>query len=674
MLQRGLLAAAVGLAPLAPAWAQADDEPETQILSQDEGTIEVGRRQAPLPWAESSFGPLVALAPVVEVLGGELEIGPLGEAHTLRVAGREVVLGPLGRIVLVDGEMQTLSIKPWLEPEPEIPEHLRPKDDSDEEGDADEPAPELPPIELPPRHLYVPVDALARAYPAEQGFRFDFDRRRGILEVSKTGERRLAVEVDRVHDLGATTLVVTFSGRPRYRVDEYRGGVRLRLLSSVMAPRPRVRLNDPLVRWLEVRERSIDIGLAPRAEASEPYILGRPPRVQLVLDITRDRLGRTPSALSRREEETGEFRIVLDPGHGGADTGVSSPSGVTEKDLVLAIAQELRSHLANSLGARVVLTRTEDTDVALETRTAVANQRRADLFLSLHVSPDSAWVLGEGFQTYVLDPPPALFETAEGDESEGELVDDAQWGEPAAQDDPDPLDFEEDAFDELAVVPGDRAPGDEGEIRVAVPALERWERVQDGQLERSGLLARLIQSHVSDALKQPNRRVRRAPLRVLTGATMPAVLIELGSLGSDEEGTPLLDESYRLELIEAIGRAIRLYRGSPRATLRQPSTGRDRDPPAVEPVFGGRPGAACRLRRLGPERGRRRRSGTRRPGRGLPGHAVLSECRRAASLRRMADPRRRQRGGNGCRHRRSTDRGSRRRRGRGPGLGLRRWG
>ncbi len=569
VLQRGLLAAVVALAQLSPAWAQADDEPETRILWQGEGSITVGRQRAPLPWAESSFGPLVALAPVVEVLGGELAIGPLGEAHTLRVAGREVVLGPLGRVVLVDGEMHTLSIKPWLEPEPEIPEHLLPKDDSDEDGDgnsdgeaadADEPAPELPPIELPPRHLYVPVDALARAYPAEQGYRFDFDRRRGQLEVSKTGERRLAVEVDRVHDLGATTLVVTFSGRPRYRVDEYRGGVRLRLLSGVMAPRPRVRLDDPLVRWLEVRERSIDIGLAPRAKASEPYILGRPPRVQLVLDITRDRMGRTPSVLSRREEETGEFRIVLDPGHGGADTGVSSPSGVTEKDLVLAIAQELRSHLANSLGARVVLTRTYDTDVALETRTAVANQRRADLFLSLHVSPDSAWASGNGFQTYVLDPPPALFEPAEGMAPESEPLDAAEWGEPIGEDDSD-LEFEEDGFDDLDVEPGDVEPGDGEDIRVAVPALELWERVQDRQLERSGLLARLIQSHVSDALEQPNRRVRRAPLRVLTGASMPAVLIELGSLRSDAEGTPLLDESYRQELIEAIGRAIRLYRG-----------------------------------------------------------------------------------------------------------------
>lgn len=565
-LQRGissgacwLVAVAVALVPLAPAWAQADDEAETQILSRGEGSIIVGRQRTPLPWAESSFGPLVALAPVVEVLGGELEVGPLGEAHTLRVAGREVVLGPLGRVILVDGEMHTLSIKPWLEPEPELPEHLRPKDGEEDEGgaesgspDAEEPEPELPPIELPPRHLYVPVDALVRAFPEEQGYRFDFDRRRGRLQVDRIGERRLAVEVDRVHDLGATTLVVTFSGRPRYRVDDYRGGVRLRLLSGVMEPRPRVRLNDPLVRWMEVRERSIDIGLAPRAEASEPYILGRPPRVQLVMDITRDRMRRTPRALSRRAQETGEFRIVLDPGHGGADTGVSSPDGVTEKDLVLEIARELGSHLADSLDARVVLTRTDDADVALENRTAVANQRRADLFLSLHVSPDSPWSAGDGFQTYVLDPPPALFETP-GDEEDtgdteepvedGESVDDDEWGE-------------EDAFDDLGEE-AEEAP----EIQVAVPALELWERAQDSQLERSRLLARLIQSHVSDALEQPNRRVSRAPLRVLTGASMPAVLIELGSMGGDEEEAPLLDRFYRRELIEAIGRAIRLYRG-----------------------------------------------------------------------------------------------------------------
>ncbi len=637
----GLLAVGLAVVPSAPARAQPDDEPETQILSRGEGIIAVGRQRAPLPWAESALGPLIALAPVVEVLGGELEVGPLGEAHTLRVAGREVVLGPLGRVVLVDDEMHMLSIKPWLEPEPERREPRRRTNESGgergagserlgagDEGaaseDGDAPAPGLAAVERPPWHLYVPVDALTRAYTAEQGYRFAFDRRRGRLEVSGTGEHRLAVEVERVHDLGATTLVVTFSGRPRYRVDEVRGGVRIRLLSGVLEPRPRFRLNDPLVRWLEVRDRSIEIGLAPRAEASEPYILGRPPRVQLVMDITRDRTGRMPRALSRHDEETGEFRVVLDPGHGGADTGVSSPSGITEKDLVLVVAEELRSHLASSLGARVVLTRTDDSNITLENRTAAANHRRADLFLSLHVSPDSAWAADAGFQAYILDPPPAVVASAEEDEPgprgtvgvssssgagaesagldeqdanpsheapdefqasrasafpggmtdraglaerssagarmalEGEPVEDGEWGEPIGDEVPDAGELGEDGFDD----PGGGMEDGGQEIPVAVPALELWERVQDSQLERSGLLARLIQSHVSDALDQPNRRVGRAPLRVLTGASMPAVLIELGALGGDdEEGTPLLDDAHRRVLIEAIGRAIRLYRG-----------------------------------------------------------------------------------------------------------------
>ena len=567
---RGLLVLATAWLWCAPLAAQAEDEPETEILAHEEGFITVGRQRAPLPWARSTFGPLVALTPVVEVLGGEMETGPLGEAHTLRVAGREVVLGPLGRRIVVDGEIHTLSIRPWIEPEPEIPPELFEDEEEEaedgEEGrreeepeDADPLEPELSLeeqlLELPPRELFVPVDALARAWPESQGYRFDFDRRRGELVVTRTGERRLDVEVDRVHDLGATTVVVTFSGRPRYRLEEHRSGVRLRLLSDVMQPQRRVRLNDPLVRWLEVGERTIDIGLAPRAEASEPYLLGRPPRVQLVLDITRNRirdpLGSTSRAIARRREEAAEFRIVLDPGHGGGDTGVSSPTGETEKDVVLAIARQLRSHLERTVGARVVLTRSDDSEVALEDRTAAANQRRADLFLSLHMSSGST--AGAGFQAYVLDPPPAPFE-ADGEEGGEEEPDDVTEPPEALEPEGDVLEPEDAALDAEAL--------EDDEIMVAVPALEPWERVQDAQLERSGLLARLIQSHVSDALQQPNRQINRAPLQVLTGATMPAVLIELGSVTHGEEGSPALDAVGRQAMVEAIGRAIRLYRAA----------------------------------------------------------------------------------------------------------------
>jgi len=130
-----------------------------------------------------------------------------------------------------------------------------------------------------------------------------------------------------------------------------------------------------------VRERSVDIGLAPLAEASEPYLLGRPPRVQLVFDITRGRPGLQPRATSRPEEERREFRIVLDPGHGGTDNGVRAPFGQSEKNLALRIAEALGSHLESELGARVVLTRNGDSTVTLENRTSLANQYEADLFV-----------------------------------------------------------------------------------------------------------------------------------------------------------------------------------------------------------------------------------------------------------------------------------------------------
>lgn len=552
---------ALGFLPLAPASAQRDDEPETEILSHEEGTILVGRDSAPLPWARSSSGPLVALGPVVEVLGGDLERGPLGEAHTVRVAGREVVLGPRSRTVVVDGEVHNLSIKPWIEPEPEYPDEEEEEDgetpDSEGDGEEEEPEPEeeepeLPPEPIEPRKLFVPVDALARAYPETLGYRFGFDRRRGQLRVDRTGERRLDVEVDRVHDLGATTLVVTFSNRPRFQVDRYRAGVRLRLLSGVMEPRRRVRLNDPLVRWIEVRERSVDVGLAPLAEASEPYLLGRPPRVQLVFDITRRRPGLQPPATSRAEEERREFRIVLDPGHGGTDNGVRTPSGETEKNLALRIAEALRSHLEFELGARVVLTRSGDSTVTLENRTSLANQYEADLFVSLHVGAGEAAMPGSAFETWVLDPPPAPLEE-EAPESESEAVQAPEVAEDERESEPEA--FEDEDLDDLESEPA------EEELPVVIPPLEPWDRVHDAELERSALLARLIQTQVGDVLDLPNRGYERAPLRVLTGASMPAVLIEFGYEEVEGEKTPVFEGPRGRQVFEAIGRAIRLFRG-----------------------------------------------------------------------------------------------------------------
>ena len=95
-------------------------------------------------------------------------------------------------------------------------------------------------------------------------------------------------------------------------------------------------------------------------------------------------------------------KIVIDPGHGGHDTGTIGPNGLEEKDLVLDVSRRLGKLLETRLGAEVVYTRKTDTFIPLETRTAIANQARADLFVSVHAN-SSHDADARGVETYYLN-------------------------------------------------------------------------------------------------------------------------------------------------------------------------------------------------------------------------------------------------------------------------------
>ena len=84
-------------------------------------------------------------------------------------------------------------------------------------------------------------------------------------------------------------------------------------------------------------------------------------------------------------------KIVIDAGHGGHDTGTIGPNGLLEKDLVLDVAKRLGHALETRLGAEVIYTRQDDTFIPLETRTAIANRERADLFISIHANSSRDW-------------------------------------------------------------------------------------------------------------------------------------------------------------------------------------------------------------------------------------------------------------------------------------------
>ncbi len=216
----------------------------------------------------------------------------------------------------------------------------------------------------------------------------------------------------------------------------------------------------------------------------------------------------------------GEVRtVVIDPGHGGHDMGAVGARGILEKDVNLGVARELQRYLERESNLQVVLTRERDEYVELASRAEIANTRRGDLFLSLHCN---SWFndAAHGLETYFLSP-------ARSDWAKSvEAAENAAAGEP-------------------------------GDVEFIV-----WELVQNRFISASSRLAETIQAGVSRDLGLPDRGVRQAGFRVLVGAYMPAVLIELGFLSHAAEEQRLGDQGYQRQLARAIGDAILAYRAA----------------------------------------------------------------------------------------------------------------
>jgi N-acetylmuramoyl-L-alanine amidase len=264
-----------------------------------------------------------------------------------------------------------------------------------------------------------------------------------------------------------------------------------------------------------------------------------PPGVEVLLIERAGREGRaTEVSLARAPGQP--LRVVLDPGHGGIEDGAIGPSGLKEKDLVLDVARRL-AVLLRLEGFEVTLTRNGDDDISLDDRAGIANEKRADLFVSLHAN--AARHRGAfGAETFFLAP--------EASDDEARTL--AALENNAARVD-----------DESGRLNAD------GELPLIL-----WDMAQLGYLEESARLARTIQDRLNILLDIRDRGVRQAPFRVLVGATCPAVLVELGFLTNPAEEARLAGGAYRRQLAEALRDAI----GTFRAEL-----------PREAPVVGGAP-------------------------------------------------------------------------------------
>jgi N-acetylmuramoyl-L-alanine amidase len=193
-----------------------------------------------------------------------------------------------------------------------------------------------------------------------------------------------------------------------------------------------------------------------------------------------------------------------------------------EKDLTLSIARSLARRLEQRLPVRVVMTRDDDSNLSLENRTAIANQNKADLFVSLHVN-SSYGASAHGAETYILS-----------DEASDSLAADAAAAENrSGSDGGDPL------YDLQLIL---------------------WDLSQSHYLAESLRFATLVQEELNSALELRDRGVKQAPFRVLMGASMPAALVELGFLSNPAEERRLQEPGYQSQLVEALVRAFTRYK------------------------------------------------------------------------------------------------------------------
>lgn len=257
-----------------------------------------------------------------------------------------------------------------------------------------------------------------------------------------------------------------------------------------------------------------------------------PSPFRIVVDVSSRPPTRTSSSSAGAKRSV--RRVVLDPGHGGEDSGAIGPTGLEEKDVVLDIAHTVATTLTHELKVSTLMTRDKDVFIPLDARTARANAYHADLFISIHcnASPDGE---AHGVQTYVLDPA----RNGRGEARRLAALENATRVKgKVLQMDPDDLD---------------------SQMSTIVQNLG-----QGSMLAESRHFATLLQRSAMASLSPSYAGVKDggvygAGFFVLVGADMPAALFETSFISHPEEEQRLADRDYKQKLADSIVNAVRAY-------------------------------------------------------------------------------------------------------------------
>jgi N-acetylmuramoyl-L-alanine amidase len=230
-------------------------------------------------------------------------------------------------------------------------------------------------------------------------------------------------------------------------------------------------------------------------------------------------------------------RIVIDAGHGGHDSGTLGVDGIEEKDVVLDVALRLGKLLHERLGAEIVYTRSDDTFIPLETRTAIANKAQADLFLSIHAnsSPDPT---ARGVETYYLN-----------------FTSDTMALDVAAR---------ENAVSGQSI----------HQLSDLVKKIALKDKIEESREFASDVEGSLYAglARGNDGLK--NRGVKKAPFVVLIGANMPSILAEISFVTNARDAAQLRQPEYRQRVAESLYAGVARYENGLAGTKPAPTVTR----------------------------------------------------------------------------------------------------
>jgi N-acetylmuramoyl-L-alanine amidase len=244
----------------------------------------------------------------------------------------------------------------------------------------------------------------------------------------------------------------------------------------------------------------------------------------------------TPAAPALPGPTTGVRVIVIDPGHGGDDTGAHGKKGTLEKDITLSVARRIKAALESRIGARVLLTREDDRMISQDDRAAFANNNKGDLFVSLHAggSPVTDRTGASVFYLSVADRGPEASPVSEG------IAMPVFGG----------------GTREIDVIP--------------------WQMAQARHVDDSAAFGRRVEAELKSVVPMSPRPLQAASLRVLLGANMPAVAVEMGYLTNPGQEDALASGSFQTRIAQGVADAIIQFDSAMRSLVPQPAPGAGR--------------------------------------------------------------------------------------------------